>query len=56
MKSHYRVKLTPNPVIVRVYEDTEEIIYDKRHLKISVAENLVSDLNKGFTVNWDELN
>lgn len=56
MKPHYRVKLTPNPVIVRVYEDTEEIIYDKKHLKIRVAENLCKDLNDGFTINWDELN
>lgn len=54
MKALYKVKLTPNPVIVRVLDDQEEVIYD-RHLKIHKAENVVLQLNLGAPLNWDDL-
>ena len=56
MKAEYRVKLTPHPIIIRVEGDTEEIIFDKKHLKISKAERIVADLNEGFTIDFDNLN
>lgn len=56
MKPHYKVRLTPHPIIIRVVEDTEEIIFDKKHLKISKAERIVSDLNNGLTIDFDNLN
>jgi hypothetical protein len=56
MKTTYRVKLTPHPIIVRVLDDTEEIIFDKKHLKISKAERIVTDLNNGVIINFDNLN
>lgn len=55
MKAHYKVQLTPNPVIVRVTGDIEEVIYDK-YLKISTAERIRDDLNKGYAIDWDDLN
>jgi hypothetical protein len=56
MKTTYRVKLTPHPIIIRQVDETQEIIFDKKHLKISTAERIVSDLNKGIAINWDDLN
>jgi hypothetical protein len=56
MKTTYKVKLTPHPIIIRVQDNEEEIIFDKKHLKISQAERIVSDLNNGVTINWDNLN
>lgn len=56
MKLTYRVKLTPHPIIIRQVDETQEIIFDKKHLKIKKAERIVKDLNKGITINWDDLN
>ena len=55
MKATYKVKLTPHPIIIRVQDDQEEIIFDKKHLKISKAEKICDDLNKGIAINWDNL-
>lgn len=54
MKALYKVKLTPNPIIVRVEDDQEEIIYD-RYMKIKVAESLCSALNNGLEINFDDI-
>ena len=56
MKTTYKVKLTPHPIIIRVQDNTEEIIFDKKHLKISQAERIVSDLNLGIVIDFDNLN
>jgi hypothetical protein len=56
MKATYKVRLTPHPIIIRVQDDKEEIIFDKKHLKISKAEKICDDLNHGITINWDNLN
>jgi len=56
MKANYRVKLTPHPIIIRQVDETQEIIFDKKHLKISAAERIVANLNNGVTINWDDLN
>lgn len=56
MKPHYRVKLTPHPIIIRVQDDKEEIIFDRKHLKISQAERIVAELNQGVIINFDNLN
>lgn len=56
MKATYKVRLTPHPIIVRVQDDREEIIFDKKHLKISKAEKICDDLNHGIAINWDDLN
>jgi hypothetical protein len=56
MKPIYKVKLTPHPIIIRAVDDKEEIIFDKKHIKISKAEKICQDLNEGITINWDDLN
>jgi hypothetical protein len=56
MKATYRVKLTPHPIIIRQVDETQEIIFDKKHLKINKAERICRDLNNGITINWDDLN
>ena len=55
MKTTFKVKLTPHPIIIRQVDETQEVIFDKKHLKISKAERIVADLNKGITINWDDL-
>ena len=56
MKTTYKVKLTPHPIIIRVQDNEEEIIFDKKHLKIQRAEKIVADLNLGVTIDFDNLN
>jgi hypothetical protein len=56
MKTTYKVKLTPHPIIIRVQDETEEIIFDRKHLKISKAESIVSQLNSGVAIDFDNLN
>lgn len=56
MKPNYRVKLTPHPIIIREVDDREEVIFDKKHLKINKAEKICQNLNEGITINWDDLN
>ena len=56
MKAKYKVKLTPHPIIIREENGYEEIIFDKKHLKIQKAEKICDDLNKGIAINWDNLN
>lgn len=56
MKAQYKVKLTPHPIIIRVKDGQEEIIFDKKHLKIQKAEKICFDLNQGMAINWDDLN
>jgi hypothetical protein len=55
MKPTYKVKLTPHTIIIRVEEGKEEIIFDKKHIKIHKAEKICQDLNEGVTINWDDL-
>ena len=56
MKTTYKVRLTPHPIIIRVQDDQEEIFFDKKHLKIHRAEKICKDLNQGIAINWDDLN
>ena len=56
MKAIYKVKLTPHPIIVRVQNNQEEIIFDKKHLKIQKAESIAKQLNNGMSIDFDNLN
>ena len=56
MKITYKVKLTPHPIIIRVQDNTEEIIFDRKHLKIAKAEKICQDLNLGIAIDFDNLN
>lgn len=56
MKSHYKVKLSPNPQIIRVVEgQPDEIIFDK-YLPVKKAESLCLQLNSGMRIDFDNLN
>lgn len=57
MTTHYKVKLTPDALIVRVTEELEEVIYGtEKYLPVKKAERIVNQLNNGEIINWDDLN
>lgn len=57
MNTHYKVKLTPHPLIIRVQDNTEEVIFgNEKYIPVKKAERIVKQLNNGEKINWDELN
>lgn len=57
MNTYYKVKLTPHPIIVRVQDETEEVIFgNEKYIPVKKAERIVKQLNNGEKINWDELN
>lgn len=57
MNTHYKVKLTPHPLIIRVQDETEEVIFGtEKYIPVKKAERIVKQLNNGEKINWDELN
>lgn len=57
MNTHYKVKLTPHPLIIRVQDNTEEVIYgNEKYIPVKKAERIVKQLNNGEKLDWDELN
>lgn len=56
MKTHYKVKLLPNPLIIRVENEREEVIFgNDKYISIKKAENIAEQLNNGITINFDNL-
>lgn len=57
MNTHYKVKLTPHPLIIRVQDNIEEVIFgNEKYIPVKKAERIVKQLNNGEKINWDELN
>lgn len=56
MKTHYKVKLLPNPLIIRVENEREEVIFgNDKYISIKKAENIAEQLNNGIIINFDNL-
>jgi len=56
MKANYKVKLLPNPLIIRVENEKEEVIFGSdKYISIRKAESIVEQLNNGITINFDNL-
>lgn len=57
MTTHYKVRLNPDALIVRVEDEREEVIYGtENYLPVKKAERIVKQLNNGEKLDWDELN
>lgn len=57
MNTYYKVKLTPHPIIVRVQDEIEEIIFGlNEYIPIKKAENIVKKLNTGQQIDFNNLN
>ena len=57
MTTHYKVRLNPDALIVRVEDEREEVIYGtENYLPVKKAERIVEQLNSGQVIDWDNLN
>lgn len=57
MTTHYKVRLNPDALIVRVEDEREEVIYGtENYLPVKKAEIIVKQLNSGQVIDFDNLN
>jgi hypothetical protein len=57
MTTHYKVRLNPDALIVRVEDEREEVIYGtENYLPVKKAERIVEQLNSGQVIDFDNLN
>lgn len=57
MNTHYKVRLNPDALIVRVEDEREEVIYGtENYLPVKKAEIIVKQLNSGQVIDFDNLN
>ena len=57
MTTHYKVRLNPDALIVRVEDEREEVIYGtENYLPVKKAERIVEQLNSGQVIDWDNFN
>ena len=57
MTTHYKVRLNPDALIVRVEDEREEVIYGtENYLPVKKAEIIVKQLNSGEVIDWDNFN
>lgn len=57
MNTHYKVRLNPDALIVRVEDEREEVIYGtENYLPVKKAERIVEQLNNGEKLDFDNLN
>lgn len=56
MNTHYKVKLTPHALIVRVQDNIEEVIFGiDKYIPVKKAERIVKQLNNGEKLDFDNL-
>ena len=56
MKTYYKVKLLPNPLIIRVENEQEEVIFGAdKYISIRKAESIAEQLNNGISIDFDNL-
>jgi len=56
MKTTYKVRLSPDPLIIRVQDSIEEIIFGlDKYISLAKSEMIVRQLNKGEVIDFDSL-
>jgi len=56
MKTTYKVRLSPDPLIIRIQDSVEEIIFGlDKYISLAKSEMIVRQLNKGEVIDFDSL-
>jgi hypothetical protein len=57
MNTYYKVKLNPHPLIIKVKDEIEEIIFGlNKYISVKKAEQIVRQLNNGEQIDFNNLN